>query len=86
MCAGSHKANIQVPAHMRDLSKFVHPTIKPIPAKSGDCIIFTSVPALMAFSRSSSASDLPAPPPDNPRRRLAQLCRPDGYPPPHQLL
>ena len=45
ICAGSHKANINLPAHMRDLSKFVHPTIKPIPAKAGDCIIFTSVPA-----------------------------------------
>ena len=38
---GSHKANIEVPSHMRDLSKFVHPTIKPVPAKAGDCIIFT---------------------------------------------
>ena len=38
---GSHKANMPVPAHMRDLSKSVHPTVKPIPAKAGDCIIFT---------------------------------------------
>ena len=38
---GSHKANIDVPSHMRDLSKSVHATIKRVPAKAGDCIIFT---------------------------------------------
>ena len=67
MCAGSHKANIQVPAHMRDLSKFVHPTIKPIPAKAGDCIIFTSVPASpfpVALQPPACAAGWSALPPD----------------------
>ena len=39
--AGSHKANLPVPAEWRDMSKGVHPCITRIPAHAGDAIVFT---------------------------------------------
>jgi ectoine hydroxylase-related dioxygenase (phytanoyl-CoA dioxygenase family) len=38
---GSHKANWVLPERYRDLDKYIDENVRPIPAKAGDCIIFT---------------------------------------------
>ena len=38
---GTHKANLPLPEQWRDLSEGIHPTVKRIPARPGDAIVFT---------------------------------------------
>ena len=55
---GSHKSNLALPPHYRDLSQEIADAVRPIPAAPGDCIIFTE--ALTVSATPLSPSLLPA--------------------------
>ena len=38
---GSHKANVGLPAHYRELDDYIDENVRPIGCRAGDCIIFT---------------------------------------------
>ena len=38
---GTHKANLPLPEQWRDMSKGIHPSVKRVPARPGDAIVFT---------------------------------------------
>ena len=38
---GSHKANVTLPDHYRNLDEYIDENVRPIGCKAGDCIIFT---------------------------------------------
>jgi hypothetical protein len=42
---GSHKTNVALPDHYRDLEKYRDENVRPIPAAAGDCIICKPPPA-----------------------------------------